>query len=123
MQIDFDCARAVLIAVDECLSEKHYCGLSDVEERLADFDELTIYYASLALRDEGYIKGIFDHSDMHEMHICDYRYITLDGRNWLQSVKPENNWKKIKDFFFQNGATITFGAIQSVLALLSLDDR
>lgn len=119
MSVNFDCVREVLIAVDKCLSENGSCDLYDVKSSV-DHDELSIYFASEALYDEGFIDGVFEHSDLHEMHICIYSCITPSGYAWLDSVRSESRWAKIKDYLKENAAAIAFGTIQSALAAVPL---
>ena len=98
MKINLDCIREVLL---KCESE---CSLNEQLEwndlNLSDFDDLDyskqeLAYTIVLLEEADYIEAAINYCDNAIGYISVCR-LTYRGHEFLDSIRPESIWKKIK---------------------------
>lgn len=105
MKLNYDCVRDVLLALEENLTievdeDGCYSFNTLFSEEICELDSLSKYskqdiiYAIIKLYEAGYINASTMSAD--ELTDCIISDITYDGHEFLQSIKSDPVWDKVK---------------------------
>lgn len=96
MILDPECIRDILLCVEGC-SFGERLTLDKLGERLKDYSEETLWYTCLKLKEGGYL----DVATMQVLRVSmpaikDIRGLTYAGHEFLDSIREDRNWGKVK---------------------------
>ena len=102
MELNKDCVRGILLKCEELLQMNDDGTMNtlqsgDLKEVLPDYDLLVIKYSVLKMDEADLINAriiSFDDSIVGEFLIFD---ITYFGHEFIEQIKDDNNWNKVKD--------------------------
>ena len=102
MELNKDCVRDILLKCEELLQmnddgTKNTLQSSDLQEVLPDYDLSVIKYSVLKMDEADLINAriiSFDDSIVGEFLIFD---ITYFGHEFIEQIKDDNNWNKVKE--------------------------
>lgn len=102
MELNKDCVRDILLKCEELLQMNDDGTMNtlqsgDLKEVLPDYDLSVIKYSVLKMDEADLINAriiSFDDSIVGEFLIFD---ITYFGHEFIEQIKDDNNWKKVKD--------------------------
>ena len=110
MKLDKDCVRDVLIQCEKLLvmndaGEMNFLALKDLKGVLPSYNESTIKYTIKQLEDAGFLNARITGSD--QISVIKFRVydITYEGHEFLDNIKNDNNWNKIKEAACKIGAS------------------
>lgn len=115
MKLNLDCIRDILLKCEEqCSLNESLCWS---ELTLSDFETLTyskqdIAYTIILLEEAGYIKAFINYYDDAIGYLCITR-LTYSGHEFLDSIRPDSIWKKIKHHISTIG-NVSLPVIQSL---------
>lgn len=110
MRLDFDCVRDVLFCLEELTDLcDEYCfklvTLEEITDEVDKYRKEDIYYTLLKLDEAGFIRCLrSDYVDCNApcLRVID---ITYEGHNYLNAVRNDQVWNKIK----AGAKSLTFG--------------
>ena len=102
MELNKDCVRDILLKCEELLQMNddgtmNVLQSGDLKEVLPDYDLSVIKYSVLKMDEADLINAriiSFDDSIVGEFLIFD---ITYFGHEFIEQIKDDNNWNKVKD--------------------------
>lgn len=103
MKLNPDCIRNILLAIEDQHAPKD--NLLQPEMRIKDFElspfteqysRQEIVYTLLKLEEADLINSTHRFSDGGEVCIFLVSSLTFNGHQYLEKIRNENNWKKIK---------------------------
>lgn len=110
MKRDFELVRKLLLGVEE--------GNID----LSEFNQDQIRYHKALLIEAGLAEGPKPHySSRGSSEIPDkviIRKLTWKGHNFIDAIREERRWQKVKNWVMENGKVLTIGTIQQAIAAL-----
>ena len=111
MKRDWDLVRDILLRTE---------SLAPIESlTLRDFDEdkkyLVAYHVKM-LTDSGILHSIVSNNIGDQPTQFHVRELTWEGHEFLDSIRVERTWKKVKDFVKDKGGVMTFDVIKAVAA-------
>ena len=116
MKRNWDTIREILMRLEELPD-------TDAELRLSDFPSDRAYefsYHVELLVDAGLIKGkLFQSSSHGPMHFF-ARRLTWSGHEFLDSIRSDSVWNKIKKIFASKGIDMTLELVKSVATEISV---
>lgn len=104
MKLDMNCVRDILLFLESVpyfitdeSGDVEACGcwFNSICENLPDYPKETLYYSLSKLEEGGYI----DMSTLWAgdcLNECCVNFITLSGHEFLESIRDNDRWKKIK---------------------------
>lgn len=97
MILDSDCVRDVLLAVESCdFGER--ITLDVIGKKLPDYSNEQLWYTCLKLGEGGYLDLVtFSMLRMTMPGIKQINRLTYQGHEFLNSVRENKNWAKVKD--------------------------
>lgn len=104
MKLNHDCMREVLLFIESVPSVSadpfgtvslDEINITDVYSALEPWSKEDVYYAVFNLEQGGYIDSTVQHADDIAGN-CYINFMTLRGHEFLDSVRDENRWGKIK---------------------------
>lgn len=124
MKLDYSCARAILLALEDSLSYREdgagviltpHVVLSSIcqHELLAPYNKNDIIYCSQKLLEAGFIKARIIESSMGVLDIF-FQSITYQGHEYLDSVRHPQMWEDIKQQFRERPIEMTFDLVQKL---------
>lgn len=120
MKLDYDCVRELLIWLEQNI-EYSYNG-SYIEENSLDFTQASsdlgyteeeIVYTSEKLVEAGYITAVIDGSD-EGISICNYQSVTFAGHEYINAVKSDTVWCKVKSALSESTISAPIDAVKSL---------
>ncbi len=105
MKRDMDLCRKILFAIEEDESGR---PISDL--KIEDYSAKEIMYHCELLYQEGFLQG-------YKKYFGDQFSVgslTWEGHDFLDKIREDTVWNKIKEVITQKGATLTFEIIKSV---------
>ena len=96
MRLNHECVRDVLLAVEAA----PFSNISPAQLQAAlpqySGDELT--YTCLKLDEAGYLRAEFStRIGQHHPQLCLIRSMTFNGHEFLDTIRDDTNWGKVKD--------------------------
>lgn len=112
MKLDLDCVRDVLLTIEEQQAMK-VTGLGQIRsvpltirsisDCLKDYDKADIAYTLVILKEGGFVDANISQTDSIIANIVINR-LTYSGHEYLQSIKDNTNWNKVKSVATKLGA-------------------
>ena len=110
MELNKDCVRDILLKCEELLQMNDDGTMNtlqsgDLKEVLPDYDLSVIKYSVLKMDEADLINAriiSFDDSIVGEFLIFD---ITYFGHEFIEQIKDDNNWNKVKDVAKKGGSS------------------
>lgn len=99
MKLNPDCIRDILLFLEENLSLTPTLGFQEIDYRTLSeslsYSKAEVVNTIITLDEAGFIKTISDYSceGLEELDI--YR-ITYDGYQFIETIRPETVWKKVR---------------------------
>ena len=111
MKLNMDCVRAVMLCAEECTDYNHYCYFisyqkNNVNDFLLDDPETPPAY-------QLELEKTYDNDDLfYAVEYCvTYRIpisrITPDGHRFLENIRSDTNWEKVKSVAKKAGSFST----------------
>ena len=138
MKLDYDCVRDTLVYLesapyvvtnDSGRVEFKGVWLPAICNDLPKYPQEVIYYTLSKLDEGGYIDMSVQWAD-NGLNACRVNYITYEGHEFLETIKPETVWKKtvgiagkIGNFSLQMLAKISEGVATAFLNKYLLSDH
>lgn len=126
MILNSDCVRDVLLTVESCGYGEHL-RINALVEKLPTYSSDEVSYSCLKLQEAGYLGVLTTRSLGSTMPIVvEIQDITYSGHEFLNTIREDKNWSKIKDaakkagvfslkHIAQIGEAVAAAAIQSAL--------
>ena len=108
---DWDLVRDILLRT-ESLAPTESLTLSDFND---DQKYLVAYHVKM-LTDSGILHSIISSSIGNQPTQFHVRELTWEGHEFLDSIRVETTWMKVKDFVKDKGGVMTFDVIKAVAA-------
>lgn len=129
MKLDYSCARAILLALEDSLTytedESGFIDTCDINlnqlskhEFLEKYEKIDIAYCSQKLEEAGFIDVHIIEADDGIVDIL-FLSITYDGHEYLDSVRHPQLWEDVKQQFRERPVEMTFNLIQKVASNLA----
>lgn len=103
MVLNYDCLRAVLLALEKNLTldddlRFYHINLSDILgfDELRVYSKKDIYYCIYNLIEIGFVDGDVKFADAGVPYYCYVNNINYSGHEFLQSIKSNTVWENIK---------------------------
>lgn len=103
MKLNIDCIRDVLLYIEENLKFNESIPISELYKNLS-YTKEDLNYTCYQLRQGGFIKALitnYDNSGNIPSHILE---MTLEGHNFLENIRKNDNWKKVKQIASSTGS-------------------
>ena len=120
MKLNYDCIRTLLIVLEENLEYNNSLAMPSLMlANLLDIDEIKTYskedivYSSKMLIEAGYIEARIIGSDTIIGSIV-YYDVTFEGHKYIDSIRDNKVWNKVKDKIKGQTSSITFDIIAEV---------
>lgn len=112
MKRDWELIRKLLIAVENSSYDENITPYS-----ISGYDPELVGYHIKLLSDARLVDVIRSNSDsmIYEYYASD---LTLSGHEFLDGIRNENSWKKIKTIIKSKGAELTFDTVKAAIAYL-----
>lgn len=97
MQLNHDCVRLILLAIEECEDPlvRLFPDFFKSRDEFNDFKITDINYAMEKLYEAKYINVMIHKSRMKTTYIA--KSITWEGHVFLDTIRDDSVWKKIKE--------------------------
>lgn len=109
MKRDMDLVRLILLKIEE---EFHSTPLYNLA--IEGYDEETVAYHCKLLYDAGFIsdyKALYGSNRLCEFGVGS---LTWEGNDYLDKIRDNSTWKKIKDVISQKGLPLVFDTIKTI---------
>lgn len=115
MKLNFDCIREVLLTLEEITGfnetgEYFTFQSEEISEKIEKYSKDDVYYSLLKLNEAGYIKCKERFVKERTAPYLTVWDITYNGHTYLNSVRNEKIWAKIKT----ESAALTFSLITKI---------
>jgi len=107
MKRDWDCIRAILVALEENGDATSFIEPSDI----AAFDAETVAYNTKLLIEAGLAEGLIKQS---RGLFCVVRSMTWEGHELLDKMRSEKLWNQIKKTAREKGVSLSFEAVKAL---------
>src|SRR6266567_3593435 len=105
MKRDWDCIRAILVALEDKGDPTSYVQPKDV----AGFDDVTVSYNIQLMMERDLIRGTcMRGQDLH----CIAKSMTWEGHEFLDRIRAEGIWNKVKAMAREQGVSLCFDLIK-----------
>lgn len=129
MKLDYSCARAILLALEDSLTytedesgfiDTCAINLNQLSKHafLEKYEKIDIAYCSQKLEEAGFIDVHIIEADDGIVDIL-FLSITYDGHEYLDSVRHPQLWEDVKQQFRERPVEMTFNLIQKVASNLA----
>ena len=119
MKLDYELVRTLLIYVEENIN---FGGFKDTKSIAEDLElpERDITYTAVKLQEAGFLHlNVKEwNTPVQASHQCVIYSLTFSGHEYLNSIRNEKVWQKIKSAIAKNGEIFTFQVITSVSKVL-----
>ena len=102
MVLNEDCIRAVLLQLEN-LRLGEITDTKSLAKKLPDFSDDDVTYACMQLKDAGYIDAIIKRYTNYQIAGV-VKGITYSGHQFLNTVRDNSQWAKVKNIAQQAGA-------------------
>jgi len=117
MKRDFDLIRKLLIFFEEKPGPEH------VEiPPIKGYDDLTIKYHLVLLYDAGFLRcePVKSSTSDRVIYVLPFD-LTWQGQEFLQKIRNETTWQKIKDVILSKGGVLAFSVINELATRFAVD--
>lgn len=117
MKFDHDCARQILITIEEQLPFNSHCTVSEIVKasNLKQFDSQSICYACQILTD-GQLLNAKNLTPTHLGDVSRIYGLTFKGHEYLDNIRDQSVWKDTKKTIFSKVSTASLSIFSSVAA-------
>ena len=118
MKRDFDIIRDILLYVESLHEESEQIKGKSYD--IKDENDIKLYKLLVhydMLQDAGYIKGVYlQKNHKGELTGADdsIAELTMKGHDFLDSIRHDNNWTKIKEVITKAGGCVTMSLLQTI---------
>lgn len=122
MKFDHDCARLILLTIEEQLPYNRYCTITDLSKtkNLQEFSLPVIWYATQTLTDGGFL-----HAENLKANplgdVSRIKGITFTGHEYLDNIRDQSVWTDTKKTIFSKLSSASLSVFSSVAAKVILD--
>jgi len=109
MRLDWDCARAILLALEEKLDT----GSAIRPDSLGNWDAETVSWHMLKLQEAGYIKAACREQRGVPVH-CVAFDLTIQGSELLGNLSCKGVWGQLCSEARTKGLALTFGVVKTL---------
>lgn len=97
MKLDMDCVRDVLLEM-EAMEYGESLHINQLAEKpsLSKYSENEVQYTCLKLKEAGFIEALTIHALRAPLQIVDVSDITYAGHEFLNTIRENQNWEKVK---------------------------
>jgi hypothetical protein len=110
MKRDWDVVRKILLKVEE-LSPGEWLRSDDHE--VHGIDNATAGFHMVLLKEAGFVAGSC--LDTGQGHICNISRLTWQGQEFLDSIKKDARWEKVKETAQAKGIDLTIDTIKAIV--------
>ena len=115
MKLITDCVRDTLLFLEQNLDGKHPISVQTISDSLTKYSYEDIHYTCLKLDEASLIK-----TTKWIIGIRIIEDITYDGHQFLNTIRNNNTWNKIKSFLSKT-TVITIPIMQEIATKIALD--
>lgn len=109
MKRDMDLIRKILLRIEEVYVDTAIYNLV-----IGGYDMATVAYHCKLLYDAGYIFDYNAHYASNEIYSFAVGALTWDGNEYLEKIRDNSRWGKIKSTLVQKGLPFTIDMVKSV---------
>lgn len=109
MKRDMDLVRLILLKIEEEYESTALINLS-----IDGYDMDTVAYHCKILHDAGFVSNYNASYAGDELYIFSVGALTWDGNDYLDKIRDNSTWKKIKDIIAQKGLPLVVETIKTV---------
>lgn len=118
MKINYDCVRALLLCLENELQFDDELRCPDLKfdkvcEIISNYSPQDIAYSSLMLSEADYINVLIV-SGNNKFNRAIYTGITFEGHQYLDSIRSDKVWNKIKKKLSTEGVSLTLQIVKNV---------
>ena len=109
MKRDMDLVRLILIEIED-----KYRSTAIYNLAIDGYDTETIAYHCKIMYEAGLISDYKAQYAGNEIHIFGVGSLTWDGNDFLEKIRDDSQWKKVKDTIAQKGLPMVIETIKSI---------
>ena len=109
MKRDMDLVRLILLKIEE-----EYKSTALINLSIDGYDMDTVAYHCKILHDAGFVSNYNARYAGDELYIFSVGALTWDGNDYLDKIRDNSTWKKIKDIIAQKGLPLVVETIKTV---------
>jgi hypothetical protein len=109
MKRDFDCIRTILIALEALGDDRAYLRSAAMD----GFDEETVTYNMHLLIQADLVEGQCS-NPLSGPRSCVVQRLTWNGHEFLDNIRPQPIWNRIKAVAREKGLSLTFDAVKAI---------
>ena len=109
MKRDMDLVRLILLKIEE-----EYKSTALINLSIDGYDMDTVAYHCKILHDAGFVSNYNAGYAGDELYIFSVGALTWDGNDYLDKIRDNSTWKKIKDIIAQKGLPLVVETIKTV---------
>jgi hypothetical protein len=114
MERDLDLVRLILLKLEE-----HDDGLSYDDEVFSDYEKSVVVAHFKLMKEAGLIEAGFFSADGDPYWIGEAVRITWDGYDYLNSIRDDSVWRKVRDVVKSEVGSASFDTIKNVASSLT----
>jgi hypothetical protein len=117
MKRDFDLIRKLLIFFEEKPGPEHV-AVPPIE----GYDELALKYHLVLLHDAGFLRcePVKSSTSDRVIYVLPFD-LTWQGHEFLEKIRSETTWQKIKNTIINQGGVLAFGIINELATQLAVE--
>ncbi|AXU11141.1 DUF2513 domain-containing protein [Parvimonas micra] len=97
MKLNQDCIRDILLYLESNLKLDKYMMHKELINNLTDYSKEDIEYSLLKLDEADFVDMHIVSADNITFYSCVIYDITIQGHNFLDSIRPQSVWEKVKN--------------------------
>ncbi len=109
MKRDMDLVRLILLKIEE-----EYKSTALINLSIDGYDMDTVAYHCNILHEAGFVSNYNANYAGNKLYIFSVGALTWDGNNYLDKIRDNSTWKKIKDIIAQKGLPLVVETIKTV---------
>ena len=114
MKRNWDIIRNILVSVEEMDVNKRVLHLKDfkgLDQYICSYHVELLFQAKLL---DGYISKVISQDKSKQANDFSINKLTWEGHEFLDSIREEKVWKKIKDKFNDTSVSVSFDILKSI---------
>jgi hypothetical protein len=110
MKRDFELVRKLLMLFEEKTDSKHI-----EKPTIEGYDESTINYHCRLLNDAGLLRceEVISSTSNRVIKVIPFE-LTWDGHEFLNKIKSDSTWEKVKQYSKDKGVVLTFSVVSAI---------
>lgn len=119
MKLDYDCVRDILLSLEELIQYGENMETTPVSfetllkhDLIKNYSKQSVIYCSEKLEEASFINARIIYADGGILGAY-YSSITFEGHQYLDSIRSNALWNKVKASFIEKGISLTFDLIMS----------